>query len=153
MSSLWTPYGEVAPEPEPPAGGAPDRPEGGTPPPPGPEGPGREPTEEELAEMQAQLLSTPVADLVANNAVQLYELSVLHLTYARAALEAVKAGDPAAGEGRGSAAHAHHSAEASLAIDSFGAILDAAGDRLGPAGEQLREILTQLRLAYVQTAS
>jgi hypothetical protein len=166
VSSLWTPYGEHQPEPEPPAAGEPNAPGG----PPGggglgrgpgggdafgPGGPGdlgREPTEEELIAMQQQLLQTPVADIVANNLVQLYEIAVLHLSYARAALDAVTAGEPSAGDGRGAAAHAHHSAEATIAIDAFGAVLDTLGERLGEASQQLRDILIQLRLAYVQIA-
>ena len=44
-------------------------------------------------------------------------------------------------------------AEASLAIDALGALVDALGDRLAPHHEALREAVTQLRLAFVELSA
>lgn len=95
---------------------------------------GREPTPEELqeyqremAQLQAELLQTPAAAVVANHGYGLFELAAIHL-----------------------GAQPPNLGEASLAIDSLGAIMEACGPRLGEYGEQLREGLAQLRLAFVQ---
>ena len=130
MSSLWTPSGEHAPEP----GGHDhahddhhhDHDHG-----PGPdEGPGF--TEAEAAEMRRirdELARTPAADIIANHAVGLWQLAVLHLT-------------PDAGPARLD--------QAALAIDALAGIVDGLGDRMGEHAEPLREALAQLRLAFVQ---
>src|SRR5262245_19779589 len=81
MSTLWTPSGEHRPSdstpstPTPPDGrGAPD-------------GAGEDLSPEEQAElaaelrrMRAELAATPVVDIVANHAVGIWQLAVLHLT-------------------------------------------------------------------------
>ncbi|MCI4355421.1 MAG: hypothetical protein L3K06_08675 [Thermoplasmata archaeon] len=130
MSSLWTPSGEHVPEP----GTEPD-----AEPSPGPapepdhvadEGPGF--TEAEAAEMRRirdELARTPAADIIANHAVGLWQLAVLHLT-------------PDDGPARLD--------QAALAIDALSGIVDGLGDRMGEHAEPLREALAQLRLAYVQ---
>ena len=128
MSSLWTPSGEHVPDDE--AGAA--------------DGPGASPgaspstqatpedaeLAEELRRVRAELAATPVADIVANHAVGLWQLAVLHLT-------------PEEGE-------TANLAEAALAIDAMAAIVDGLGDRLGESAEALRDALAQLRVAYVQ---
>ena len=128
MSGLWTPSGEHVPDggdggPSPPGGG-----DGGGDPGGGPV------SEEELAaemrRVRAELAATPVVDLVANHAVGLWQLAVLHL---------VPDGD-----------EPPRLDDASVAIDALAAIVETLGDRLGPHAEPLRDALTQLRLAFVQ---
>ncbi|MBV8951124.1 MAG: hypothetical protein JOZ99_09635 [Actinobacteria bacterium] len=128
MSSLWTPYGEREPQP-----GAPDdtagSPVGGTAAPAA--GPaGTEMSDAEMREAMARLAATPVRDIIANHAIGLWELAVLHL-------------------GLGGAAEVDLE-EAALAIDAMGALVDGLGDRLGEHAQPLREALSQLRVAYVQ---
>jgi hypothetical protein len=135
VSGLWTPSGESASESaseqEPSEGliGAPS----------GYRDPG-EPSEAELeAEMRRardELASVPVADIIANHAVGLWQLAVLHLTP-----------EPTAD---GSAEP--HLYEAGLAIDAFAALVEGLGDRLAPHDEAMREALTQLRLAFVEVS-
>jgi len=132
VSGLWTPSGEHVPS------------EGVEP------GPGEDPsssigedldddldeelTEEEVAEelrrVRAEISSTPVADIVANHAVGLWQLAVLHLTPEAGAQPRLD--------------------EAGLAIDALGALVDGLGDRLGEHAQSLRDGLTQLRLAFVE---
>ena len=139
MSSLWTPSGEHRPE-EPDAAaaeaaeaeaggaGAPARPPGAA--------PGAEPDDaelrEELRRVRAELAGTPVADLVANHAIGLWQLAVLHLT--------PEEGEPVRLD------------EAGLAIDAMAALVEGLGDRLGEGSEPLREALAQLRVAFVQVS-
>lgn len=125
MSSIWTPSGE---HPQNPAPGEPGDEEALTP--------------EQIAEVEAEmfraradLAGVPVADIVANHAVGLWQLAVLHLTP-----------DPAP-DGTQTPARL---AEASLAIDAFAALVEGLGDRLAPNDEALQDALTQLRLAFVQ---
>jgi hypothetical protein len=128
VSSLWTPSGEHVPDDETGAGDAPGAPPGKSP------STQATPEDAELAEelrrVRAELAATPVADIVANHAVGLWQLAVLHLT-------------PEEGE-------IANLAEAALAIDAMAAIVDALGDRLGESAEALRDALAQLRVAYVQ---
>jgi hypothetical protein len=85
-----------------------------------------------------ELANVPVVDIVANHAVGLWQLAVLHLTP-----EPQPDGSPT--EPR--------LAEAGLAIDALAALVDGLGDRLAPNDEPLRDALGQLRMAYVQVAS
>ena len=134
MSSLWTPSGEHQPssgDAEPTG----DEPIGG---------PG-EPTPEQVAELEAEmrrareeLASVPVADIIANHAVGLWQLAVLHLTP-----------DP----GPDGTETAPRLAEASLAIDALAAMVDGLGSRLAPHDEALCDAVSQLRLAFVQVSS
>ena len=124
MSSLWTPYGERQPEPDPsePGAGSPRN---------GPPGTGEgEVTEAEMREAMARLAATPVRDIIANHAIGLWELAVLHL-------------------GLGGAAHVDLD-EAALALDAMAALVEGLGDRLGEHEPALRDALSQLRLAFVQ---
>jgi hypothetical protein len=128
VSSLWTPYGERQPEPgqsEPAPGPAATGP--GAPPPGTDDG---EVTEAEMREAMARLASTPVRDIIANHAIGLWELAVLHL-------------------GLGGAAQIDLE-QAALAIDAMAALVDGLGDRLGEHAGPLRDALSQLRVAYVQ---
>ncbi len=137
MSSLWTPYGEQPVEP--------DRPEPGGPPSGGPGDPGgggdpgydpgTDPEDldpEQMREMLARLAATPVEMIVAQFAVQLQELVVLHLSLAGERPESL--------------------AQAALAIDAMAAIVDGLGDRLEPNAEALRQVLAQVRLAFVEVS-
>ena len=127
MSSIWTPSGEHLPD------------EPGTEPvAPGQYPPGAAPSAELEAEMRqtrAELAAVPVADIVTNHAVALWQLAVLHLTP-----EPAPDGTPTA----------PRLAEAGLAIDALGALVEGLADRLAPHDETLREALSQLRLAYVE---
>ena len=134
MSTLWTPGGEHEP-------GRRDDPAGFVGDGPTPEAPEwSRPSEEELEEMvraRAELASVPVADIIANHAVGLWQLALLHLLP-----------DPA-DEGIETEPRLP---EAALAIDAFAALVDGLGQRLAPHDEALREALSQLRLAYVQVS-
>jgi len=136
MSSLWTPYGEQPVEPDrpdqPAAPGAPGDPAGGGGPPAG-YGPEDELDPEEMREMLARLAATPVELIVAQFAVQLQELGVLHLGIAQERVESL--------------------GQAALAIDALGALVEGLGERLAPNDEPLRQVLSQLRLAYVEVAN
>ncbi|HWE55503.1 MAG TPA: hypothetical protein VG435_08315 [Acidimicrobiales bacterium] len=108
-----------------------ERPVGKTPDAPPAAAAGAEPSEEEMrqhmAELRDRLANTPADVVVANHAYGLFELAALHLSLERPQL-----------------------AEAALAIDALGCLVDGLGDRLGePAGE-LGTALAQLRLAFVQ---
>jgi len=81
----------------------------------------------EMAEVQAQLASTPAAQVVANHLGGFYELARIHLSQ-----------DPPRFD------------EASLAIDAMAGVLDAVEDRMGQDGVALREGLSQLQMAFIQ---
>ena len=136
MSSLWTPYGEQPVEPDrpdqPAAPGAPGDPAGGGGPPAG-YGPEDELDPEEMREMLARLAATPVELIVAQFAVQLQELGVLHLGIAQERPESL--------------------GQAGLAIDALAALVEGLGERLAPNDEPLRQVLAQLRLAFVEVAN
>jgi hypothetical protein len=127
MSSLWTPGGEHPVDrerSEPPRQAPPTGP---------PPGPGEELTPEEQAQLaeqmaavQEELLGTPVAVVIANHAVGLFQLAALHLNQRPPNLE----------EGR-------------LAVDAMGALVEGLSGRLGDQEAPLKEALAQLRMAYV----
>lgn len=118
MSGLWTPSGTHEPEPAAPTGHE----------------PGDEAAlAEELRRVRAEIAATPAVDIVANHAIGLWQLAVLHLTPGEGATPRLD--------------------EAALAIDAMGAIVDALGDRLGDHAAPLRDALTQLRLAFVEVRS
>jgi hypothetical protein len=87
---------------------------------------------EELRRLRGELAGTPVADLVANHAIGLWQLAVLHLT-------------PEEGE-------VIRLDEAGLAIDAMAALVEGLGDRLGESAEPLHDALAQLRMAFVQVS-
>jgi hypothetical protein len=121
VSTLWTPGGEHQPE----------EPQRTTPPTEaGAGGPDDEAAREQLRQLREQLAATPVADIVANHAIGLWELALLHLS-----------GEEGAGPDLD---------EARLAIDGVAALVEGLGDRLGRHHEPLREALAQLRLAFVE---
>ncbi len=127
MSSLWTPGGERPVGPPPAAGGGP-------PPGPGavaPDRQGGEPDEAVLAAqletMRAELAATPVEVVVANHCYGLFELAAVYLSQQPPLLE-----------------------QARLAIDALGTLVGGLEGRLGEAEVQLKDGLSQLRLAFVQ---
>lgn len=121
MSTIWTPSGErpIRPEPEPQAAE--------TAPPTGHRDVSEEELQAQFAEVQRQLLSTPVEVVVANHAIGLFQLAVLHLEQSPS-----------------------NFTEAKLAIDAMAAVVDGLRGRLGEEEEPLREALAQLQLAFVQ---
>ena len=113
MSSIWTPEGERPVRRQPSGAPAEELP--------------TEPTEADLDALRTQLAETPVASIVANHCVQLYELAALHLSLRPAQL-----------------------AEAAVAIDALGALVEGLSGRLGEDEGTLHDALAQLRIAYVQ---
>jgi len=131
VSSLWTPSGEHEPTDAPePAGAGSGAPGTAADAGPVPGGPDDAALQEELRRVRGELAGTPVADLVANHAIGLWQLAVLHLT--------PDEGEPIRLD------------EAGLAIDAMAALVEGLGDRLGESAEPLRDALAQLRMAYVQ---
>jgi hypothetical protein len=122
VSSLWTPDGE--------------HPVGDRRPPSEPDEPSARPEGAELdeaalraevAEARARLLEVPAEVVVINHAMGLYELAAIHLS-----------------------ASPPNLAEAALAIDAFGCLVEGLGERIGPDAATLRDALGQIRLAFVQ---
>jgi hypothetical protein len=85
-----------------------------------------------MREMLARLAATPVEAIVTQFAVELQEIAVLHLGLAGQRPESL--------------------ASAALALDAMAALVDAAGDRLEPNAEPLRQAVAALRLGYVEVA-
>jgi hypothetical protein len=128
MSSLWTPSGEHPLDRE--------RSEGQT-------SEARQPTnvapgadadsaaeadaENELNALRARLAETPAVVVLANHCYGLFELAGVYLSQDPPIL-----------------------AEAQLAIDALGAIIEGLGPRLDDAQPSLRDALAQIRLAFVQ---
>ena len=124
MSSLWTPDGERPVRREAPEPGATPQEETAA------AAAGRQPTADEIAQMQElqqQLAQTPAEVVIANHAYGMFELAALHLSVQPPQLD-----------------------QAQLAIDALGALLDGLQGRLGEPEAQLRDALSQLRMAYVQ---
>jgi hypothetical protein len=135
VSTIWTPGGEYVPrEPEPQAPATGGREPGGEP---GGEDISPEEYEAALAQARAELASTPVADIVANHAIGLWQLAVLHLGLDQRGDEPAKPNLP----------------EARLAIDAMAALVEGLGDGLGDHHKPLTDALAQLRLAFVQVSS
>jgi hypothetical protein len=141
VSSLWTPYGEEPVPPagagSPPSGGGSDDDLGDGPGGPGGGqggGPGPEDLDpEQMREMLARLAATPVEAIVTQFAVELQEITVLHLGLAAERPESL--------------------ASAAIALDAMAGLVDAVGDRLGPNTEPLRQAVAALRLGFVEVAS
>ena len=120
MSGLWTPGGD---EPAPPPGE-------------------EEPSEEELAalrELHARLAATPVADVIANHAIGIWQLALVHLGVVT----------PPDEQGRRPAPNL---AAAGLAIDALAALVDGLGERLGEGEPMLRDALGQAQMLFVEVA-
>jgi hypothetical protein len=134
VSSLWTPYGEHEPREE--DGPTEPRSAGPAAGPAGEEGPPGDEVDPEVAEelhqLREQLAATPVGDIVANHAVGLWQLAIVHL--------APEGDTPPRLD------------EARIAIDAMASLVEGLGERLGAHEAPLRDALAQLRLVYVQVS-
>lgn len=81
----------------------------------------------EMQQVRDQLSQVPAAVVIANHAMGCYELAAIHLSD-----------------------QPPNFAEAQLAIDAFGALLEVTKGRLGPDEATLDDALAQIRLAFVQ---
>lgn len=129
MSGLWTPGGD--PTPPPTIGGPPPAlaAEAG-------------PDAEELAairELHARITATPVADMILNHGIGIWQLALVHLGVAT----------PPDDEGR---VPAPDLAQAGLAIDALAALVDGVGERLGEGEHLLRDALREAQSLFVQIA-
>ena len=138
MSSLWTPSGEHQP-----AGGISSGPGGDGAPPSDPSGPpGDDPSPEEieaLREVHARLIATPVEDVIANHALGLWQVALVHLGVITPPDDA---GSPPAPD----------LAAAGLAIDAMAALVDGLGPRLGVHEQVLHDALTQAQMLFVEVS-
>jgi hypothetical protein len=82
---------------------------------------------EQVEAMRAELANSPVEVVIANHCYGLFELAAVYLSQQPPMLD----------QGR-------------LAIDALGSLVGGLEGRLGEAEEQLKDGLSQLRLAYVQ---
>ncbi len=126
MSGLWTP-----------GGGEPEQP-----PPPGQPPSADEPSEEELEalrELHARLAATPVADVIVNHAIGMWQLALVHLGVVTPPDEQGRRPEP-------------NLAAAGLAIDALSALVDALVGRLGEGEEMLRDALGQAQMLFVEVA-
>lgn len=80
-----------------------------------------------MAELRQQLADTPARTVVANHCYGMFELAALHLSLDPPKLD-----------------------QARLAIDALALLVEGLTSRLGEEEAQLREGLTQLRLAFVR---
>lgn len=130
MSSLWTPEGEHPLEEGGPSQTAPEAGAGSS------EAPLSEEQQQELRRVREELLAVPVVDVIANHAIGLFQLALLHLSLDQPhdANEAVTVNPEAA----------------RLAIDAMAALVEGLGNKLGPHEEALRGALAQIQVAYVQ---
>ena len=131
MSGLWTPGSGEPPEPPRTPNGAPGQ--GAAEP---------EPTAEELAavrELHERLAATPVADVIVNHAIGIWQLALVHLGVVT----------PPGDDGRRPAPDL---ASAGLAIDALTALVDGLADRLGEGEEMLHDALRQVQMVFVEIA-
>lgn len=83
--------------------------------------------EAKMDQLRAQLAEAPAEVVIANHCFGMFELAAIHLSLQPPKL-----------------------AEAQLAIDALGAVIEGLAGRLGEEEQQLRDGLAQLRLAFVQ---
>jgi len=138
VSGLWTPgSGDPASDPSNPSDPGND-PVTGTGD--GPGGPA--PTPEELAavrELHERLSATPVADVIVNHAIGIWQLALVHLGVVTPPDELGRRPVP-------------DLVSAGLAIDALAALVDGLADRLGEGEEMLRDALQQAQMLYVEIA-
>jgi hypothetical protein len=80
-----------------------------------------------MTELRQQLADTPARTVIANHCYGMFELAALHLSLDPPKLD-----------------------QARLAIDALALLIEGLATRLGDEEAQLREGLTQLRLAFVR---
>ncbi len=89
--------------------------------------------------MHARLAATPVADVIVNHAIGIWQLALVHLGVVT----------PPDEQGRRPAPNI---AAAGLAIDALTALVDGLGSRLGEGEPMLREALGQVQMLFVEVA-
>lgn len=128
MSTLWTPSGERGPSDQ------------GS----GDDASGNEPAAsadeiEALRAVHAKLVATPVEDVVANHALGIWQLALVHLGVIT----------PPDADGRPPAPNL---AAAAFAIDALAALVEGLGERLGEHEPVLRDALTQAQMLFVEVS-
>ena len=121
MSGLWTPSGEHPVDGD-------------------DQSPAAEPSADEvqaLRELHNRLASTPVADVIANHALGIWQLALVHLGVIT----------PPDEQGQSPAPDL---ASAGLAIDAMAALVDGLGTRLGEHEPVLRDALVQAQMIFVE---
>jgi hypothetical protein len=101
-----------------------------------------EPSPEEVAalrELHARLVATPVADVVANHALGIWQLALVHLGVITPPDAAGNLPKP-------------DLASAGFAIDALAALVDGLNTRLGEHEPVLREALAQAQMLFVEVA-
>jgi len=94
---------------------------------------------EAVRELHERLAATPVADVIVNHAIGIWQLALVHLGVVT----------PPDAEGRRPTADL---AAAGLAIDALAALVDGLTDRLGDGEPMLRDALLQVQMLYVEIA-
>jgi hypothetical protein len=94
---------------------------------------------EAVRELHERLKATPVADVIVNHAIGIWQLALIHLGVVT----------PPDEQGRRPAPNL---AEAGLAIDAISVLLDGLTDRLGEGEGMLRDALIQVQRLYVEVA-
>jgi len=134
VSGLWTPGSGEPAESSPGAAGIGEvLPDLGTEP---------APTAEELEavrELHQRLAATPVADVIVNHAIGIWQLALVHLAVVT----------PPDDQGRRPAPDL---ASAGLAIDALAALVDGLTDRLGEGEDMLQDALRQVQMLFVEIA-
>ena len=92
-----------------------------------------------MREVHRQIRSTPAIDVVANHAVQLFELALVYLGVAT----------PPDDDGR---VPMPDLAQAGVAVDAMAVLVDGLGSRLGEHEQTLRDALSQIQMLYVRIA-
>jgi hypothetical protein len=127
VSELWTPGSGEPPDPS----SAPD---------PAPDGPAPTPEElEAVRELHERLAATPVADVIVNHAIGIWQLALVHLGVVTPPDDLGRRPEP-------------DLAAAGLAIDALAALVDGLADRLGDGEPMLRDALLQAQMLYVEIA-
>jgi hypothetical protein len=124
VSGLWTPSGDQPPPDQPPDTGPPEA------------------SAEEVAalrEVHARLVATPVEDVVANHALGIWQLALVHLGVVT----------PPDADG---ARPEPNLAAAGLAIDAMAALVEGLGERLGVHEPVMRDALTQAQMLFVEVS-
>jgi hypothetical protein len=83
-----------------------------------------------LRETRARLAEVPADVVITNHVVGLYELAAIHLSATPPRL-----------------------ADAALAIDAMGCLVEGLGERIGPEHVTMAEALSNIRIAFVQIKS
>jgi hypothetical protein len=128
VSTLWTPSGERGPSDQGPGDDSS-----------GNEAAASAEEVEALRAVHAKLVATPVEDVVANHALGIWQLALVHLGVIT----------PPDAEGRPPAPNL---AAAAFAIDALAALVEGLGERLGEHETVLRDALTQAQMLFVEVS-